>query len=246
MSRRRIRASALALALVGWSGLVAPRLSDRWRIPVQAGLGVALVRSTRAPLGLRPPALWPGLRMGAAAAATVSGVVGSATAVGRVRQAMGRRELPTPAAGWLLFRIPVGTVWAEEAAYRGALETVARHGFGPRWGRVLQAGAFGLSHVADARGAGESVIGTVVVTGAAGWLFGWLREVTGSLAAPMLAHLAINEAGAVAALLVQRRAHPSRAERGLPARSPAVRRPSRPRSAATRWLRRQSPGPAGD
>ena len=37
----------------------------------------------------------------------------------------------------------------------------------------------------------------------AGWLFAWLYERSGSLAAPMLAHLAINEEGAVAALAVQ-------------------------------------------
>jgi hypothetical protein len=48
-------------------------------------------------------------------------------------------------------------------------------------------------------------MGTVVVTGLAGWLFGWLAQRSGSLAAPMLAHLAINEAGALAALAAQRR-----------------------------------------
>jgi len=39
----------------------------------------------------------------------------------------------------------------------------------------------------------------------AGWVFGWLAERSGSVLAPMLAHLAVNEAGAVAALAVQRR-----------------------------------------
>jgi uncharacterized protein len=43
----------------------------------------------------------------------------------------------------------------------------------------------------------------VLVTGVAGWLFGWLADRSGSLAAPMLVHLAINEAGAIAALAVQ-------------------------------------------
>jgi membrane protease YdiL (CAAX protease family) len=45
----------------------------------------------------------------------------------------------------------------------------------------------------------------VVATAAAGWAFDWLYRRSGSLLAPMLAHLAINEAGAVAALVVQRR-----------------------------------------
>ena len=42
-----------------------------------------------------------------------------------------------------------------------------------------------------------------MVTALAGWAFGWLAERSGSLLAPVLAHLAINEAGAVAALAVQ-------------------------------------------
>ena len=71
--------------------------------------------------------------------------------------------------------------------------------------RLLQAAVFGLWHIPDARNEGESIIGTVVVTALAGWAFGWLAERSGSLLAPVLAHLAINEAGAVATLAVQRR-----------------------------------------
>ena len=48
------------------------------------------------------------------------------------------------------------------------------------------------------------MIPTVLVTGVAGWIFALLRERSGSLAAPMLAHLAINEASAIAAIGVQR------------------------------------------
>jgi uncharacterized protein len=61
-----------------------------------------------------------------------------------------------------------------------------------------------LSHIADARSTGKPVVPTVLVTGLAGWVFGWLYERSGSLIAPMLAHLAVNEAGAVAALAVQK------------------------------------------
>lgn len=77
--------------------------------------------------------------------------------------------------------------------------------FGRSGGRILQAGAFGLSHIADARATGEPLVLTVLATGIAGWMFGWLADRSGSLAAPLLTHLAINEAGAVAAVLVQRR-----------------------------------------
>jgi membrane protease YdiL (CAAX protease family) len=116
---------------------------------------------------------------------------------------MAGREPPAASPDWLLLRIPVGTVWSEESAFRGALATAGAVAFGARGGRLLQASAFGLSHIADARATGEPVAGTVLVTGIAGWLFGWLAGRSGSLAAPMLAHLAINEAGAIAVLAVQ-------------------------------------------
>jgi membrane protease YdiL (CAAX protease family) len=199
-----VRVLTLATALVGWSGFVGPRLAPRWQLPVHAVLSAALVLLTRAPLGLRPPELGRGLRLGLAVGGAVTAGVAATTAVPRVRGAMAGRDLPDPAV-WLLVRIPIGTVWSEEAAFRAALGTVADGAFGPRWGRLVQSATFGLSHVADARRTGEPVLGTVLATGAAGWAFGWLYARSGSLAAPMLAHLAINEAGAAAALAVQRR-----------------------------------------
>ena len=75
---------------------------------------------------------------------------------------MGERDLPRHRLlRWLAVRIPVGTVWSEEAAFRAALGTVAADAFGP----TVRAGwcnrlAFGLSHIADARRTGEPVLGT--------------------------------------------------------------------------------------
>jgi membrane protease YdiL (CAAX protease family) len=132
--------------------------------------------------------------------------VAALTALPPVRTAMAERKLPEHTARWLLLDIPIGTVWPEEAAYRATLGTVAEQAFGPTRGRLLQAAAFGLWHVVDARTTGQPVIGTVLVTGVGGWLFGWLHARSGSLAAPMLAHLAVNEAAGLAALGVQRRA----------------------------------------
>ena len=206
----RIRPISLAGALIGWKSLVGSRLPARVQVPVQAALGAALVVTTEAPLGLRPPALWRGLRFGLAVLGIVSTAVAASTAVPAVRRSMRDRELPPSVVTWLLVRIPIGTVWWEEAAYRAALGTVAAQAFGSTPGRIVQATAFGLSHVPDARGAGDPVAGTVLVTGLAGWGFGWLRDRSGSLAAPMLAHLAINEAGAVAALVVKRLSTPAR------------------------------------
>lgn len=201
---RQAYALALAAALVGWS-FAGPRLPARWRMALQAGLGGALVLVTRAPLGLGPPRLWAGLRLGSAVAFSAASTVAATTRLPPVRQSMAVREPPASAPDWLLVRIPVGTVWSEESAFRAALATAGSAAFGRRGGRVLQAIAFGLSHIPDARATGEPVAATVLVTGIGGWLFGWLADRTGSLAAPMLAHLAINEAGAIAVLAARSR-----------------------------------------
>ncbi|EKF22239.1 CAAX protease self-immunity family protein [Mycolicibacterium hassiacum DSM 44199] len=199
----KLRALGLGAALVGWS-LIAPRLPQRWHPLPHTVLGALAVAGARGRLGLRPPALWRGLRFGLAAALAAALGVAATTTHGRVRLAMADRELPPSAARWLLVGIPLGTVFAEETAYRGVLGTAATSGFGRTAGRLLQAVSFGLSHLADARRAGEPLLPTVLVTGLAGWVFGWLYDRSGSIVAPMLAHLAVNEAGAVAALIVQR------------------------------------------
>ena len=197
------RAVGLAAALVGWS-FAAPRV--RWHPIPNASLGTGLVAISRSPLGLRPPALWSGIRHGLAAGAVVALGVAALTTAPPVRRAMAERELPKHTGRWLLLDIPIGTVWPEEAAYRATLGTVAETAFGPSRGRLLQAAAFGLWHIIDARITGQPVIGTVLVAGVGGWFFGWLHARSGSLAAPMLAHLAVNEAAGLAALAVQRRA----------------------------------------
>jgi membrane protease YdiL (CAAX protease family) len=201
----QFRVAALAAGLVGWNGLVGPRIPERVQPLANAALGAGLVASTRAPLGLRPPQLWSGLRLGLAVAAPIVIGVAASTAAPPVRSAMAERVLPAPSSLWLGVRIPVGTVWSEEAAFRVALGTVAADAFGQTGGRLLQSLAFGLSHIADARSAGQPVTAMVAVTGVAGWFFALLRERSGSLAAPMLAHFAINEAGALAAIGVRRR-----------------------------------------
>lgn len=206
MSRKRIRALTLSAALVGWSFTAG--LEQPWRRHpvIQAGLGTALALLAGAPLGLRAHALRRGSALGGAVAGIVTAGVLAAMTLAPVRSAMRERTLPGRPGRWLAVEIPLGTVWSEETAFRGALSTVAAQAFGARRGRLLQAVTFGLSHVADARATGEPVIGTVAITGLAGWIFAVLAERTGSLAAPMLAHLAINESGAVAALVVSRTA----------------------------------------
>jgi membrane protease YdiL (CAAX protease family) len=216
MQPKKFRAVGLTAALAGWS-FAAPQV--RWHPIPNASLGTGLVAITRSPLGLRPPELWAGLRYGLAAGAAAALGVAAITALPPVRRAMAERDLPENPGRWLLVGIPIGTVWPEEVAYRAAVGTVAELEFGPTRGRLLQAAAFGLWHIVDARITGQPVIGTVLATGVAGWFFGWLHARSGSLAAPMLVHLAVNEAAGLAALGVQRRAK----RRGCPPPADAAR-----------------------
>lgn len=202
MQASGFRAVAVAAALVGWS-FVAPRV--RFHPIPNAALGTALYAAARPPLGLRPPALWSGLRHGLAAGAVIALGVAASTAIPSVRVGMAARELPERPVRWMLLDIPMGTVWPEEVAYRATLGTAAENALGPRDGRILQSVAFGLWHIMDARITRNPVLGTVLLTGVAGWAFGWLYARSGSLLAPMLAHLAANEAAALAAVAVQRR-----------------------------------------
>ncbi|TDO14221.1 hypothetical protein EV580_2347 [Mycobacterium sp. BK086] len=172
---------------------------------VRAVVSTALAVAVRAPLGIRPPRLWSGLRTGAVTAGLVVAVVAALTAVPRVRTGMNDRRIPADPVRWMALEIPVATAWTEEMLFRGVLQTVAVRALGPTVGPVVQAAAFGLWHIPDARRVGDPVLGTVVVTGVAGWVFGWLAKHSGSVVASVLAHAAFNESAAVAALVVQAR-----------------------------------------
>jgi membrane protease YdiL (CAAX protease family) len=90
-------------------------------------------------------------------------------------------------------------------------------GWSDRIGLVASSVLFGLWHVlptwndtgratALAAAGGQRVLvvlGTVVATGIAGAVFAWLRRRSGSLLAPVLAHLAVNAAALTAAWVVR-------------------------------------------
>lgn len=203
MSASMFRAVALAAAVAAGKSVLT-------RAPALAAAGTVVLALSGATVGVRRPALTAGVRLGVAVAAPIAVGVAASTTLPPVRAGMAARELPADPLRWLVLRIPLATVWAEEAAFRAGLGSVAAAAFGPHGGRLVQAIAFGLSHIGDARRTREPVGATVVATAAAGWVFDWLYRRSGSLVAPMLVHLAINEAGAVAALMVQRR--PSRVD----------------------------------
>ncbi|MCX4093146.1 CPBP family intramembrane glutamic endopeptidase [Nocardia sp. alder85J] len=118
-----------------------------------------------------------------------------------------------------LVLIPLQTVIPEEFAFRGVLHGALDRAYGVRG--VFAAGSllFGLWHVASSMGLtsgnrglsailGGGLFGqisgillAVAATGAAGFVFTWLRRRSGSLLAPIALHWSLNGAGAVAAAL---------------------------------------------
>jgi membrane protease YdiL (CAAX protease family) len=123
-----------------------------------------------------------------------------------------------------LLRIPFGTALAEELLFRGALQGIFEVRHSRRVARALSGLLFGLWHVIPtvqqlathpARGAVGSrataragvVAGVIAATMLAGYGFAWLRDRSGSLAAPVVAHAALNGFGLLAGWLVARVQH---------------------------------------
>jgi CAAX protease family protein len=199
----------------------------RWYPAVNAlaaagALGAAVASGlTLGELGLGRDRVRAGLRLGAAVAAPVVAGYGVGALVPAARPllddqrvaGLGRREL----AYQVLVRIPVGTVVWEEIAFRGVLRAALRRVAGEPAATVAGSVVFGLWHVrpavealevnglAGGRGARIfAVTGVVAGTAGAGVLLSLLRERSGSLAAPVVLHLAANCVGALAGALAGR------------------------------------------
>ncbi|MBM7458173.1 CPBP family intramembrane glutamic endopeptidase [Rhodococcus coprophilus] len=201
---RGVVASAATLAL--GAALPAVRTGPRGRGMLSAAAGTGAVLLTRASgvdaaaLGFDPARVRDGLRWGiGAATAVAAGYVVAVTVPGLrthfVDEVRGNRA---DFYEWIGVHIPVGTVLAEELLFRSMLTALI--------GPVPQALVFGLWHVRPAMIEGDSVAGTVVVTGLSGLVFAWLRGRSGSVLAPALAHLAVNVGGAVAVRVATGRA----------------------------------------
>jgi uncharacterized protein len=179
--------------------------TDRWTY-VPANLAVAGGLVALAGVEVPAGAWWPAV----AAALVVLATVALAAAV--APQLLADQRMAGVSAGgtaWrALVRIPFGTVAVEEVAFRAVLPAL-----------VSPAGAaalFGLWHVLptaktlDVNGVQRhrtvAVAGAVAVTTLVGLALWALREATGGLAAPALAHAAANSGATVAAFIVLRRA----------------------------------------
>jgi len=116
--------------------------------------------------------------------------------------------------------IPLQTVIPEELAFRGVLHGAMDRAWGFRGVAAAGSLLFGLWHIASSMGLtsgnvgftrvlGGGVLGmlagialAVLATAAAGFVFTWLRQRSGSLIAPIALHWSLNGMGAVAAALV--------------------------------------------
>jgi len=175
---------------------------------------------TTTDLGLRRDRLRSGLRLGSAAAAPVVAAFGLAALTPATRPllddqrvaGLDRRQL----AYHVLLRIPVGTVAWEEIAFRGVLRAALRRVLAEPAATAVASAVFGIWHIrptaealaanrlATDRGARIAAVSAVTAgTAAAGALLSLLRARSGSLAAPVLLHLAANCAGPLASALAQ-------------------------------------------
>jgi membrane protease YdiL (CAAX protease family) len=118
----------------------------------------------------------------------------------------------------VLLRIPVGTVLWEEVAFRGVLHAALCRELPPGAAAAAGAALFGIWHVhptsaairanapgGSAAGRRIGVLLGCTGTAAAGALFTWLRQRSGSILAPALLHLAANSGGLLAAVAADRR-----------------------------------------
>ena len=219
-SRRAIVAEATAVGVVALYNVAAHRhISRRARLFANVGAATVLVGAARmtgltaAELGTGRAEFRRGVRVGAIAAVPIVAVVGAALANPRTRRLLADEKItgagPAEAAFETLVRIPVETAFSEEVIFRGVLLGLALRNRSSLGAIVSSSLWFGLWHIYPTirsvdRGAGGSLptlgaragvtAGVVAATTVAGAAFAALRLGSGSTAAPIVAHAALNMA----------------------------------------------------
>lgn len=226
------RALGLALGGLGASNVVVNRvLPDAlyvpWNLSLTAGLAWLAHRSglTAAQLGLDHARLRRGLGTGAVVAGAV--LAAYAVTLGRhdpvVLQDRRVSEVGRRGAWYLaLVRVPLGTVVAEEFAFRGVVPALVRNLGAPAWfADTVSSVMFGIWHLLPsrdfalanepaglvARRSGPWAVPALSVASmtAAGIVLQLLRRRAGHLAAPVAVHWASNALGIAAARRAGRR-----------------------------------------
>jgi membrane protease YdiL (CAAX protease family) len=220
-------AAAAAAVLAAYNNLAGLQpWHRRWYPAVNACAAAAALAAattsglTAADLGLHPDQLRPGLRLGAAAAAPVVTAFALAALTPATRPLLNDQRVASltnrQLAYQVLLRIPVGTVAWEEIAFRGVLQAALRRVLAEPAATAVASAAFGIWHIrptaealalnrlAPSRGARIAAVTAVAAgTAAAGALLSVLRDRSGSLAAPVLAHLAANCTAPLASALAR-------------------------------------------
>lgn len=221
-------AATLGVALAAYNNVVVTQLPGypASYVPANLAAGGLLLAAARwhgvgwADLGLAPGRMGAGVRWGGACFALVAAGYLAAFAVPVTRPLLADARVAGLTTGQLayqvLVRIPLGTVVWEEVAFRGVLLTALARLMPLRWAVAASAGVFGVWHIRPTLSALalNDLTGTPVVTGAAvllacvgtavaGGFLCWVRLRSGSLLAPVLAHLATNSLGTLAAAAAQ-------------------------------------------
>lgn len=229
ISRSRIYLDiAVVVAVLALANLIA-HFTTAWAgvatVPLAAVGLVALVRSRGLgwhELGLGREHWRSGLYYALAAVAVVVSVVAVGALLPWTRPMFLNNHYATISGALLasMLIIPLQTVIPEELAFRGVLHGTLNRAWGFRGVAAGGSLLFGLWHIATSLGLTSSNVGftrifgagfggvcagvllAVVATGAAGFVFSWLRRRSGSLLAPIALHWSLNGVGALAAALV--------------------------------------------
>jgi membrane protease YdiL (CAAX protease family) len=219
---------AVVVVVLAISNLIA-HFTTPWAsvatVPAAAAMLLILVRSRGlgwTELGLSREHWKSGLGYALAAVAVVVSVIAVGALLPWTRPMFMNNNSATVSGALIasMIIIPLQTVIPEEVAFRGVLHGALNRAWGFRGVAAAGSLLFGLWHIATSLGLtssnvgfshlfGGGVLGTVAgvvlavaATGAAGFVFTWLRRRSGSLIAPIALHWSLNGLGALAAALV--------------------------------------------
>jgi membrane protease YdiL (CAAX protease family) len=201
-------------------------IPEKAYVPANLAMTVGLITFGRrsglslASMGLGGNRLQDGLLLGTAVGAAVGGVALAGAAHDRSSRLLLDERARAHGRGQVAYRVfarfPLGTALFEEVAFRGVLDGIWRLRRGKRAARLATAAAFGAWHILPtylfypemgaARGSSGSsgvrvvaALSGAVLTGLSGFGFTALRERSGSVAAPWLAHAVFNTVSYLAA-----------------------------------------------
>jgi len=219
---------AVVVAALVLTNLVAHFTTPWASVAVVPAVAVGLVVLMRAKgldwvdMGLGRDHWRSGLGYGLAAVTLVAAVIAAGVLLPATRPMFLNHRYATVSGALVasMLVIPLQTVIPEELAFRGVLHGTLHRAWGFRGVALAGSLLFGLWHVASSLGLTSGNVGltrvfgggfagmlagvtaAVLATGAAGFVFSWLRRRSGSLIAPIALHWSLNGLGALAAALV--------------------------------------------